>query len=320
MSVETQVIKQAYHIAAIKDKYLAAMATRAANALWTMVDAAADISYENRVKGSNITTIDTNVAAASIGSLVTDWLRLHNEYFSLDAGLTGVTSFATALSYYRSRIPSFAVDYLGMASILDVDYVSPDHTVSLGNYAASSSVAGTFTDGSSIDVLTSGPGQVGVYVINQGIVNTNDLVLGVTCKYEDDTTVAVAVTIPKNSTVGIFRLVGKQALTGNYSAPGNGTISIAATGQFKQGQQVVLSDDNLQVEVAEIVTIVTNTSLTLKKIGAVANNLFHSWTTAANAYVVPLFKDVTAVTNSDGNTGDDVEFKFCPDRPIDITA
>jgi hypothetical protein len=118
--------------------------------------------------------------------------------------------------------------------------------------------------------------------------------------------------------VGTKKIVGEQALTSNHTAAsGNGVVLMAATSQFKVGQKVLVRDTNNQ-EVAEVVTISVNTSLTLKKVGGTTNALRNDYTTAASAVVVPLFKDVTAVTNSNGTNGDDVNFKFEPDRAISL--
>jgi hypothetical protein len=94
---------------------------------------------------------------------------------------------------------------------------------------------------------------------------------------------------------------------------------MAATGQFKVGQKVLVIDSANQ-EVAEVHSISANTSLTLKKVGetAVGTGLRNSYTTGAGAAVYPQFIDVTAVTNSNGTAADHIQFSFEPDRAISL--
>lgn len=324
MSVESQFKAQIDHIAAVKVAFVAAIASRSTSALWTMVDAAADITYENRVKGAQVTIVDGNVSNVEIASMFADWFRLHNEYFSVDAGLTlsstPLTTIKAAIEdYYRWRVPQYfnAIMIKVLGQGLAVKNVAPRNDLSLGTYAASSSSAGTFTDGSALETTLADPGVVGVYATT--VIGGNNLVLSVTCKHEDDTTTAVAVTMPTTSAIGTKRLIGQQALTTNHvAASDGGVVLVAATGQFKAGMKVLIKDDNNQ-EVAEVASLSTNTSLTLRKIGTTTAGLRNNYTTAATALVFPLYKDVTAVTNSNGTNLDAVQFKFEPDRAISLT-
>jgi len=323
MSVELQIRSQIDEIAATKQALVTALAGRSSSALWTLVDAAGDIPYENRVKGTNIYAVDQSINSVSIQTLVADWFRLHNEYFQQDAGLTvgstPVTSLKSAVeTYYRWRVPQYFNDLMtgALGQGIALSNVFPRGDLSLGSYAATGTAAGTFTDGSSLETTLAGPGMVNTIVTH--LIGANDLVLSVTCKYEDGTTVAVGVTLPTTSAVGTKKIVGQQALTSNHTAASdNGVVLVAATGQFKVGQKVLVKDTNGQ-EVAQVLSLVANTSLTLTTVGGTTGGLRNNYTTAATATVTPLFTDVTAITNSNGTSADAVSLAFEPDRTLTI--
>jgi len=71
MTVQAQFQKQCDHIAAVKQAFVEAMDGRAS--LWSMVDAAGDETYENRVKGSTITAVDTVLNTSALGKNLSDW-------------------------------------------------------------------------------------------------------------------------------------------------------------------------------------------------------------------------------------------------------
>jgi hypothetical protein len=325
MSVESQVQAQVDHIGLIKQAFETAISARNPDALWLAVDAASNIAYENRVRGSLITEVDNAISNISIGQIFQNWFRLHNDYYAMDAGLetpTGdlISTFKAAIEgNYRWRVSQEFNDVmkstLGSGSGISNAYVFPSSLISLGTYTATGTSTGTFTDGDAADTTLSGPGIVGLKVINQSI-QSNNVVTAITLKYEDLTTVSVAATAASSAAAGTVYNVGEKSLTSNHTAASDaGVISISATSPFKVGQKVLVKDSESQ-EVAEVVSISTNASLTLKKIDGDSEDpsLRNDYTTANSAKVIPLYIDVTAMTNSNGTSGDDLELVFIPDR------
>lgn len=319
MSVESQILAQIDNIAASQLAMVNALSARDDNALWNLCYAADDIPYNNRVLGASLTAVDRAVKTVTGSSqLFSDWFRLHNDYFSIDTPLPGVTSLKSAIeTYYRWRVPKYFNDLLsGNYQAIAPANVFPDDQLVLGSYAATGTNTGTFTDGSGpIDKTKTGPGILAAKVITN-IIGGNNFVLAVTGVFEDTTTVQMAVTLPTTSAIGTTVIIGAQALTGAHTASsGNGVVSVAATAQFKVGQKVLVREGT-KTEVAQVNSISANTSLTLGIVGGTTNSLRNNYTTSAK--VIPLFLDVSAVTNSNGTNGDTVQFRFDPDRTYSL--
>ena len=102
------------------------------------------------------------------------------------------------------------------------------------------------------------------------------------------------------------------------AASGQKVVAVAATGQFKAGQKVLLTEWTgaapsevwVQQEVATIDTIQANTSLTMLA------NLKHTYSTAA--FVYPLAFGVSAASGSGGSASDRVYFYPAPDRRLKL--
>lgn len=308
MSVEVQIRKQADHLAAYRIALLAAVASR--GSLWSMVDDASDETYENRVRGSLMTATDSNLNSVNVSPNLGDWFRLHNEYFASDSPINGVNSLAGAIAYYRWRVSYHFREYmkavLGVANAVSLDYTFPSQSISLGTWTSSGASTGTFTDGSALDETVSGAGIIRS-TVTHAIGGSNNLVLNVTAKFEDDTTVVVSHTIASNTALNTVTLLGGQAVTGSLTGGSSTTITLAATGQFKAGNHALLVEGST----TELITISTvNAGVSVVASAAVKN----SFTTSALLY--PLFKDITTVSASNGNSSDAVAFTFAPDRSM----
>lgn len=311
------------HMAAVRAAFRSAVISRNANALWLLSDASADIPFENALKGTILSAVDTAVAGIEISPMFSSLVSLLDAYFSQTAAIVvdtvPVTGIRNALPLaYRSRISIHTAEILKklQGNAIDVASVYPDHIPNIGTYAASSGTAGTYTAGTAPDKVNCGPGQFGV--TNTTTIGAANLTLSVTAQYADLTNAVVAVVVPLTSVIGTTVIVGRQVLTANHTASsGSGLVAVAATGQFKVGQLVLVADENSS-EVAEVVSMVTNTSLTLKRVGNTVNSLVNDYTTAATARVTPLFVSVSTVTNSTGTNLDAVAIKVIPDRTLTL--
>lgn len=321
-------------IGAVQAQFVTALSSRNPDALWLLADSTNDILYENRVKGSTLTAIDRNVTAVHLGMTFADWFRLHNDYFSNDAGLAGVTTFKQALELVlRWRVSGYFNDVARDAGqAVGAQYVFPHSEFHLGTLVLTGAGTGVFTKGlGPIDGTVWGPGILAVEVGTQALAA--DVTLAITGVLPDATTVTVPVTIPSGSAIGTVVPCGGQAVAaGHPAATDQGVVSIGSTALFKAGMLVLVREDrtgttpHLYVtEVAEVASVAAGVSVTLRQPTPVVSGAFGSqvapyaaglrnnYTTAAKVY--PLFSDVSGVTNSAGTSGDSVAVHFYPDRP-----
>jgi hypothetical protein len=304
MSVQTQFQKQCDHIAAVKQAFVGAMNGRAS--LWSMVDAAGDETYENRVKGSTISAVDAVLSNTTLGKNLSDWFKLHTDYFNNDVSLTNIDTALTSYGWRVSeRFNEFYYDinrrYLTRTNVF------PRADLGMGSYARTGSA---FTAGDAINEEKSGPTRI--CAAATAIVGGANITLTGTLVWENDTTITLGVTFTAADAIGTEKIFGEQALGANASAA-QPVLSVASTAAFVAGQKVFIKD-NSNAEWATILSIVTNTSITL------TTNLKHAYTTAASAKVSPMFKEISACTHTGGTNGDAFAFQPAVDRDLDITA
>jgi hypothetical protein len=304
MTVQSQFQKQCDHIAAVKQALVEAMDGRAS--LWSMVDAAGDETYENRVKGATISAVDTVLNTSALGKNLSDWFKLHTDYFNNDAGLTNID---TALASYKWRVSErFNEFYYDVnRRYLTRTNVFPRADLEMGSYARTGSA---FTAGDAINEEKSGPTRISA--IATAIVGGSNITVTGTLVWEDDSTISLGVTFTAADAIGTEKIFGEQALSANVSAS-QPVLSVASTAAFIAGQKVLIKDTSSE-EWGTILSIVTNTSITLTA------NLKHAYTTAASAKVTPLFKEISGCTHTGGTNGDAFTFQPKPDRALDIEA
>lgn len=351
--VEQSIQLQIQDIAAVKQAFAEALTTetppRSPDTLWWLVDNSGDITYENRVKGSNILAVDQNVDNVNIASMFSDWFNLQNAYFSQDQPFganSGVSTLQDAITkMYRFRVPQYFNDIAtgaGSAGI-PAQYVFPYPDFNLGDFPTS----GTFAKGTG-PVTASGPGILGVIPV--GGPTTSAGSLSITAVYPTLTPPASSppppvpppitfssVVVPSGSPAGVpVNIGGGQTLTAAYTPDTVGSVSVPAgpTTGFAVGYPVVIAENTLGSptalpiwisEVAEVVSIGSgNTSMVLRQPTPPGGTAFtpglrNAYTTAAKVY--PLFADVTAVTGTGG--GVDLHIGFFPDWGrgfVDITS
>ena len=294
MSVEVQIRKQIDHIGAYKEAIVAAIDGR--DDLWDIVDAADNQGYENRVKGTNITALNDRLNTVDFGTQFSDWFRMHNEYFSADAGIDDVTNLTEAVDYYRWRVPQYFNDIMrgAVGSGMPVAQVFPRTDLVLGTWESSGLNTGTFTDGDSLEEDYASEGILETEVTTE-IGSGDNLDINITCVREDDTTVVIAHTVTASASVGTRGKIGGQAITGNLTGGSSTSATMAATAQFKAGTRAILVEGTT-TEIVTVDSISTNVSVTFEE--AVRN----SFTTSARLY--PLFKGITQIAATGGTSGD----------------
>lgn len=287
---------------------------------WTRVDAAADETFENRVKGSDLTALDNAIETMKLGQL-TDLRGVLGDiqtYCTQDLGLSGLDAYLTAK---RWRVDAkFAALWTEAArSALSAANIGGD--ADAGSSAPGTLLA-TLVRGGSIasaaDISTSySPSPIMGRVTVKGAA---DWTVTATLKLADETTKSVAQVVAGTGgggAVGDTYVFGSQVLTGG-AASGQNVLPVAATAQFKAAQQVLVTQWSgsapdevwLEQEIATIDSISENTSLT------VLSNLLHTYTT--DAYVYPLYRGVTAASGTGGDASDAIAFYPAPDRRLKL--
>lgn len=288
--------------------------------VWIRVDASADETFENRVKGSACTTLDTAIEAMKLGQL-TDLrtvLGYIQTYCTQDLGLAGLDAYLTAKRWRVDAKLSALWTEAGRAA-LSVANIAGDADAGA---SAPGTLLGTLVRGGSIASAADISTSYGVSPILGRVtaIGTADWTVTATLKLDDATTKAVAQEVKgtgDGGAVGDTYVFGAQALSGGAAAAQK-VIPVAATAQFKAAQQVLVTQWSgsapdevwLEQEIATIGTISENTSLT------VLSNLLHTYTT--DAYVYPLYRGVTAASGSGGDTSDALSFYPAPDRRLKL--
>jgi hypothetical protein len=303
--VELKVQEQIDNLAAWRDALLAASNGR--TPLRGFVDDAADFPYEDRIVGATITALDASLRVQAPSSVISPWVVLHNSYYQLDAGISGVTTLAQAIAHYRWRVPErFNELFFGATgNYLGLNNVFPRASLIYGTIAH----GGSYTPTTDVfNTSRTSPGKVRAQATAN--VGASNWTLTATLTRGDATTVNLAVTFTASDPSGTKKTFGQQALSSN-AASGQAVLAVGATSQFKVGELVLVEDDDDQ-EIGTVESITLNTSITLSA------NLRHAYATADNAKVTPLFRGVTACTQSGSSSGNAAQIRVDPDREVSL--
>jgi len=287
---------------------------------WTRVDAAADETFENRVKGSDLTSLDTTIETMKLGQLTELRAVLGDiqTYCVTDLGLSGLDAYLTA-KQWRVDAKFSALWTEAARSALSAANIGGDADAGA---SAPGTLLGTLVRGGAIASAADISTNYGVSPILGRVtaIGTADWTVAATLKLEDATTKSVSQVVLgtlNSGAVGDTYVFGAQVLTGG-AASGQKVLPVAATAQFKAAQQVLVTQwsgsapDEVwqEQEIATIDSIVENTSLT------VLSNLLHTYTT--DAYVYPLYRGVTAASGTGGTEADGISFYPAPDRRLKL--
>lgn len=312
MSANTAIISVIDNLAKTRQVKRDAIASRTRS--WDLIDAAGDETFENRVKGTNVTAFDDDVEEGGIGPSVQTIAGLFNDYFIQDLELVGSTPFEDWLDTVGIRVPwDYAEELSAIGMVLSPEYVFPKGTmIAPGDPAAAkfhkfgtaAASAVTTVDGALPTTLIGGA----VLLINEtSTTSVTNLILK--CYLQDaETTKNLTVTLSAADQWAQTKL-GAQAIGAAAAASGQKVVPVAATAQFTAGEWVMIVHDDASQEKAQIDSIVTNTSLTME------SNLINSY--AENDLVLPLFTNVEYVSGS-VSASDSIGIYAMPDRTIAI--
>ncbi len=293
---------------------------------WALVDAAGDETFENRVKGSDITAVDTELASGAYWS--TTGLRKlfsHLEsYFIDDLGYAKAGTTPAMAAYLAAvggaRVPYHAAECLydalttGSTGIrLPAVRVFPKGTrpADGGNPgSAGMHLLGTFTATATFaagdGALPATVGPAGILAINmsaaQSVGGTFRCTNYVAATYKD---LALSLSGADQYTQTIL---GEEAVASAVTA-GDLAVQVASTAAFTAGEYVLVYEDDATQELMLVDSLGTGPTRLVT-----TTALKNAYTTSA--VVIPLFRSVTFQSGGSG-TGD-VRLYALPDRTISL--
>lgn len=316
MSALTAIVAQLDRLA--KGREVMAAAFASGDDFWTKVDAAADETYENAVKGSYVTAIDAELATG--GRWSTTALRrfgtLHEAYFADDLSLALPTGGGPRLETYLAANGGFRVPYWAAEAYYEATGLRlPAYRVSAkGTLPADEATpvgggmhtfgvyAGAALTGSDGDLPSTG-GPVPILAVNMSASQTVSGTFTLT-NWVAATTKSIALSLSSAAQYS-QTVLGEEAVT-SEAAAGQKVVAMAATGAFTVGEYVLIWESDALQQVAKVASIQSNTSLTM------VADLLNTFSTSA--VVWPLFRSV-AYASGAGGSGN-VNFYARPDRII----
>jgi len=323
---------QADHLAAYKQALLLAISGRDSDYIWSTVDlpvsppaqVAANMTYENRVKGSQMTIVDTRLQDVSIGSRLSEWFSLHRDYFATDLGLaSGWTSFLSDVGW---RVHEYFGDlyYENFSQRLGAAYLWPNGDSLLGHVNVTSALtdhvitgATGYEDGPEggaiCDTSRTGPGVISTVVVENTIGGSN-LAFTLTVYLADgETTHDVTVTVTNGSVVGTAFPVGRVSVTTGDLAVGATAINVSSTAPFIAGEKALLVDPITGS--SEVITISTVSGT----VNVASPGLKYEYYLANTPKLYPLYSGVKELSVSTYTNTDQIEFTFQGDRTLSLS-
>lgn len=308
-TVETTIQGIAGRIAALCQLY--AVDGLTGTSYWTRVDAAADETFENRLKGTVASEFDERIRRAEFAAnSASGFFQKLRQYFTDDLSLAGISAYLTA---QRWRVPQEFAEWWyqqmreGITAANIIPREDPDRcgTMTHGSAFVAGTDFATMTRGhpNTTDEIA---GLIEATVPVGTTIGVSAWALDITVDYEAAAAAAtydvVNLAITNGAVAGTKFQIGAQLLSGNEDAAQT-ILGVAATGQFSVGGRILVYDDSSH-EVATVESIVENVSVT------VTSGLLHSYTTAANAAIQPMFIGVSACATdgATGEAGDEVTF------------
>jgi len=311
-------------------KGLAVYAGTGGTDVWTRVDNTADETFENRVRGTQRTALDTAIGVMPFGQFNAFGPVLSDigTYCNTDLGLGGFNGYLNtrkfrlslrAAQIWQEKYSSGVLSIANIGSLADGGATCPG--LDLGHMVGNGAGGGTFTAGTDMSETTNGPSPIWARVTVKGAA---DWAMTVTVKHATGitpTTEDIIITPTASVAVGTTYMVG-ATLQDENNASGQKVVKVAATTQFAVGQSVLLSQWTgdapnrvwIAQEIGVIATISEGVSITM------ADNLLHAYTTAGGrTFAYPCYigvSDVDDSTGDDGTNGDTVYFYPAPDRVL----
>jgi hypothetical protein len=287
---------------------------------WAKVDAAADETYENVVKGVDMTAVDAALAAGTSWSTsaLRAFFTLHDTYVR-DLGYAAANG-APALAAYLAAVGGWRVPYLATESAFEAQnlrlpaaQVFPKGTLVANEADPSSSgmhLFGTLTGPSTWAAVDGAlPTTVGpCAILAVGMAATQTVGATFRCtNYVAATTKDIALSL--STAAQYTQTVLGQTTVAAGAAAGATSVQVAATTNFTAGEYALIWESDALQEVILLGAHGTGpTRLTVAGSGTLKN----TYTTAAVVY--PLFR--SAAYQGSGSGTEAVNVYAMPDRAI----
>lgn len=318
MSAHAQIILQLDRIAKIRQASLANAAS--GDDFWAKVDAAADETYENRVKGSSMTAIDAELAAGARWAtpVLREWFSLHESYFGTDLGYAAAAAGQPVMAAYLAAVGGGRVPYEAAQSLADAlsplrlpaTRVYPKGTRPanegnpggagmhlLGTYDSAALAAG---DGA----LPSTVGPTGILAVNMSAGQTVGATFRCT-NYVAATTKDLALSLA-GAAQYTQTILGQEAVAAEAAA-GQTAVQVASTAAFTAAEWVLIWESDALQEVGTVASLGTGPTRLV-----MSANLLNTYSNAA--VVIPLFRSVAYQSGASGSGA--VRLYALPDRTI----
>jgi len=287
--------------------------------VWTRVDDAADETFENRVKGTHCTDLDTTFTQMDFGQWTNMGTVLADivAYITHDAGYAGINAYLTAKRWrldaktanvFRERYGEGVLSLPNVCACGDMSTICPGFN--FGDLTQSGALSG----GADLDLALYSPAPPSCRVVVKGANVWN---LTVVVNLWDASTKSITQAIGASDPVDTRYILGAQAINAPVAA-GQKVVTMGATGQFKAGQKVLVTEWTgaapnevwVAQEIGTVGSVQTNVSLTM------VDNLLHDYTAAG--FVYPTVKGVVSASGTGGTAGDKVRFAAGPDRRLKL--
>lgn len=323
MSVESQIKAGLDRIAMLRQS-MGGIA-QGGTSFWDLVDDAGDEAYENRIKGSMITTADAALRGMTFwdDSALRPWFTLHQSYFKDDLKLPANywQSYLTSKGWRAPYEASLAlVEALGANARLAPQWVFPKGVRPVDETDPANSGMHKFITitGTAGDPITAvGDGALPNYSIGAPllVINLHDSPspnsLALRCATQTSGSPAYKdITASLATDQYAQTILGAEAVVSEASA-GQKDVQVASTSNFKSGEWALLVNADYSIqEAAKIASLGTGpTRLTMQ------TNLINSF--SDTAFVLPMFVNVSRQSGSLGD-GKSIEIYAWPDRVIQL--
>lgn len=307
---------------------------------WNIVDGAADETYENRVKGSDLTALDVALEGGNIGTHVRQFIALHNQYFTTDLSLA--STWTTYLDSKCWRVCELFADayYEALTRRLAVRHVSAFTGTVAGvkvNQLGFHTVDTAAAAGIELDVTKLGntPMQLEVQTVVGGGTCYAKATMQTYPRYSPDDvdTDIVVDDIAVSGASGTLINIGENSLSGNHAAAVKTlqlTDSISAGTPFVDGMFILIVQGSGQSEIQEYVQLAASGAGPLSVDGVVpatdqlnlpstGTGLRHDFTTGAAVY--PCYTKVVSLDDGTSNAATSGAIRAHPrmDRTLELT-
>lgn len=277
---------------------------------WSIVDASGDETFENTVKGTELTALDTDLSNARIGSMsvFSDVFKYIDNYLTNTYGSDSIPALKDYLDDVGIRVPyEFALNYKasrGSNYYFPTKYVFPKGIRPDDESSPANSGMHKFTSISGT-TETVEDGELDTTIVNAAVIlaiGTADAAASGTFLGElvDGTTKSISASLTNQYEQQMLGEVDITSITA-----GSADVTVDSASLFKANEYILIYESDDLQEVAKISSI-NGSVLTLDR------NIYNTYTAAAHIY--PMFVNVSYDSLGVG----DIDLFAFPDRQVSM--